>query len=131
MSYSALLSRKNSGLKIMFLLPVFFSNRGRISNRNCRLDNHDSIRINFHHKVNYCLNSRCIKKVLFTIIVGRGSNYNKLSSFVGFFAIKGAVRSCCFSAKYFLIYSSCIGDFRSFIKSTFSDTISTAITLLC
>lgn len=64
------------------LTTSLFSNRCSISNRNCRLDNHNSFRIHFYAHINNCLNSRSVKMLSTAVIVSQNRNNDKIRRLV-------------------------------------------------
>ena len=59
-----------------------------ITNRDSALNNHDSFRIIFDDQLDYSFHCAGVEKVLLTIIVGRCSNYYKISIRVCFLGIQ-------------------------------------------
>ena len=67
---------------------VFLPHLGSKSNRDSRFDHHDSVRIALDHQLDHILHRTGVKKILFTVIVGRSCNDNKSCLFIGSFRIQ-------------------------------------------
>lgn len=78
LSYNVLDSRKNSGLKIIFLLPVFLRIEAMSPHRNRGFDNHNGVRIVLHRKIYNSFNCTGIEVLRLTVIVGRSCDNHKI-----------------------------------------------------
>jgi hypothetical protein len=56
--------------------------------RNCRLDDHRSLRINLQYEIDHILDMMSIKEILLRIIISRSCNNHKLSILISRCAIK-------------------------------------------
>ena len=64
---------------------VLLADRGRKADWNCRLDDHDGIRVVLNDQLDDSLNRRGVKEILLAVVVGRSRNDNEVSIFVGGF----------------------------------------------
>ena len=67
----------------------FFPDSLRITYGNGGLDDHNGIRIIFHHQFDDCFHGRSIEEILLTVIVGRRSDDHHFRLFVSSFRIEG------------------------------------------
>ena len=66
----------------------FLTHRSCITNRNSRLDDHNSFRVILNNQLDYSFHCAGVEKVLLTIIVGRCSNYHEVSVAICFLGIQ-------------------------------------------